>query len=345
MPDRDAVFPERLAVPPLRSGGIMLGYQCNLSCRHCNYRCRPGAGEWMEEDMLELILDTLAGEQKLIDIHLSGGEATLNRDLLELAVARCRDKKIRLSYLETNGFFAGSVDSALKVFLPLKKAGLNAVLVSVSPYHNEKIPLRHTLNCLEAGVEVFGHDGVFPWLAHFIPMLARLDPETPHSLEEFMDANHIRPDDGSLLRLFPLTPGGRVPDALRGLFRPQPAENFRVGHCLDILTGVDHFHIDPDGNLFTGHCPGIVAARVPDLHHEKELERDPVFVNLALGGPHALMETARRLYRFAPDETGYISPCDLCLKVRGVLAANDPEAWPELGPATFYPECPRGTVA
>ena len=326
---------ETLSLPALRSGGIMLGYRCNLRCRHCLYRCGPGGGEWMEDGMLDLILDTLAGERRLIDVHLSGGEATLNPDLLECAIRKTLERNIRLSYLETNASFAHTVDGATKLLARLKKAGLQAVLVSVSPYHNERIPLRHTLNCLQAATEVFGEDGVFPWLGHFIPMLARLDPETPHSLEEFLDANGLV-SGRDLLRLFPLTPGGRVPEALRGFFEPVPAEHFRHGHCLDILTGVDHFHIDPDGNLFTGHCPGIVSATVPDLHHEKTMRQDPVFTGLALGGPCSLMDIAVEKYGFVPDPEGYVSPCDLCFRVRFHLAERDPGSWPELGPAIFY---------
>lgn len=277
--------PETLHIPPLRSGGIMLSYQCNLSCKHCNYNSRPGAGPWMSEAMLDLVLDTLAGEAQLVDVHIGGGEATLNPALLETAIRKILMRKIRLSYLETNGHYATSVEAAKKTLRPLKNAGLNAVLVSVSPYHNETIPLEHTLNCLQAAAEVFGHDSVFPWLSHFIPMIARMDPGVPHSLDEFFAANDIEPESGELLRLFPLSPGGRAATELRRLFRPQPAETFRIGHCLDTLTATDHFHIDPDGNLFTGHCPGIIAARVPDLHHEKTPEQDPVFLATALGGP------------------------------------------------------------
>lgn len=328
--------PNALRIPPLRSGGLMLSYQCDLRCRHCNYNARPGAGQWMSEAMLDLVLDTLAGERGLIDIHIGGGEATLNPQLLETAIRRAQAKNIRLSYLETNGNYAVSVEAARDVFRPLKEAGLGAVLVSVSPYHNETIPLNHTLNCLQAAVEVFGHDSVFPWLSHFIPMLGKMDPDVPHNLDEFFAANDIEPESGELLRLFPLSPGGRVPTGLRRCFHPQPAETFRIGHCLDTLTGTDHFHIDPDGNLFTGHCPGIITARVPDLHHEKNPDQDPVFIAVALGGPHALMETARRLYGFEESDDGYISPCDLCLQSRKCLIENDPERWHELGPLTYY---------
>lgn len=336
MVQRQQDGPETLRVPPLRSGGVMLTYQCNQECRHCSYRCRPGATEWMTDAMLDLVLDTLAGERRLVDIHFAGGEATLRPDFLENAIRKAVDRKIRLSYLETNGWFAETAESAKKLLAPLKKAGLISVLVSISPYHNETIPLRHTLNCLEAAAEVFGQDGVFPWLSHFIPMLARMDPDVPHSLEEFMDVNEINPDDGSLLRLFPLTPGGRTPERLRRFFPLRKAEEFRVGHCLDMLTNTDHFHIDPDGNLFTGHCPGLIAGVVPDLHHEKTADQDPLFLAAALGGPYALMETAKKLYDFREDPEGYVSPCDLCHRARKCMIENEPERWRELGPLTFY---------
>lgn len=176
---------ETLQVPLLRSGGIILGYQCNLGCRHCNYNCGPNAGSWMTEDTLDEVLDALSRERRLLDVHLAGSEPTLNPDLLVMAIRKALEKKLRLSYVETNGHFAHSMDSARKTLLPLKQAGLNAVLVSVSPYHNEAVPLRHTLNCLHAAVEIFGEDSVFPWLGHFVPMLAKMDPEIPHTLDEF----------------------------------------------------------------------------------------------------------------------------------------------------------------
>lgn len=331
---------ETLQVPQLRSGGIILGYQCNLGCRHCNYNCGPDAGGWMSEDTLDQVLDALSRERRLLDIHLAGGEPTLNPGLLVMAIRKALDKKLRLSYVETNGHFAHSMDSARSMLRPLKQAGLNSLLVSVSPYHNEAVPLRHTLNCLHAAVEIFGEDSVFPWLGHFIPMLAKMDPEIPHTLEDFFAANAMDPKDGSLLRLFPLSPGGRVPYGLRDLFTLQPADDFRGGHCLEILTATDHFHIDPEGSLFTGHCPGIASGRLADLHGEKNLDDHPVFITNALGGPHALMETARRIYDFVPDVAGYVSPCHLCLEVRAFLHGRDADRWAELAPASYYRTMP-----
>lgn len=329
---------EAFAVPPLRSGGLMLGYSCNQACRHCSYRSRPAAGEWMDDATLERVMDALANERMLVDIHIGGGEPTLNPELAVKAVRMAVAKKVRLSYLETNGHYAETKERAVEVLAPFRDAGLPAILLSVSPYHNEFIPLRHTLNCLEAGMEVFGEDGVFPWLSHFLPMLGRLDPDTTHTLKEFLDANGLEWGSPALLRLFPLTPGGRAPKGLRDFFALRPAEDFRGGHCMEILGGVSHFHVDPNGYLFTGHCPGIIAGRAPAFHEAKDQGKDPVFSTLALGGPHALMETARNECGFVPDPVGYVSPCDLCFQVRRALFIHDADTWSELGPATFY--CP-----
>lgn len=331
---RDGV--EDLIVPPLRSGGIMLSYQCGQSCRHCNYRCGPDAEGWMTEECLETTMAFLARERKLVDVHLAGGEATLRPDLAARAIALAVRHKVRLSYLETNGQYAVSVDAAKQVLEPLKAAGLQCVLVSISPYHNEFIPLRRMLNCLEAAVEVFGQDGVFPWLSHFIPMLAAMDPEVPHTLEEFFEANGMEAGDGQLLSLFPLSPGGRVTERLRDLFPKQPAEAFRGGHCLDILTDVSHFHIDPNGYVFTGQCPGIVAGTVGDCHGIKDWEKNRIFATLAFGGPYALMEMAREECGFSPDALGYVSPCDLCLQTRTALVRHNPGKYDELQPSIFY---------
>lgn len=314
----------------------MLSYQCNQSCRHCGYRCRPEAGKWMDEATLEQAMDVLKGERRLVDIHFAGGEPTLKPDLLVKAIRVALARGIRLSYVETNGSFATTPERAREVLRPLRDAGLNAVLVSISPYHNEFIPLRTTMTCLETAFEIFGEDGVFPWLGHFLPMLNRLEPDAPHGLEEFLAANGMEWGDRKLLRLFPLTPGGRAPKGLRDFFAPQPAEAFRDGHCLEMLTGVSHFHIDPHGNLFTGHCPGIVSGTLADMHGDKNLDTAPVFTALALGGPYALMDIARAACGFGPDEAGYVSPCDLCFSVRKALFRHAPEDWPELGPDEYY---------
>lgn len=327
--------PKILGIPPLRSGGLMLSYRCNQSCGHCAYRCGPDAGGWMEESVLEITLEGLSAERRLIDIHLAGGEPTLNPGLLTKAILLATRHGIRISYMETNGAFDSSPKKARETLRPLRDAGLPAILLSVSPYHNEFTPLSRTLNCLEAGLDIFGEEGVFPWLDHFFPMLARMDPETTHSLDEFMAVNGIT-NGRELLQLFPLTPGGRVPEKLGDLFVKGSPDQYRHFNCREILFGVSHFHIDPEGNLFTGHCPGIVSATAPELHPPKTAENSPIFWTLAKGGPYALMEAAGEVCGFEPNAEGYVSPCDLCFQIRLALLEHSPKKWPELAPATFY---------
>jgi Predicted Fe-S oxidoreductases len=293
----------------------------------------------MDIDTLALAMDALKKERRLIDIHLSGGEATLRPDLLRVAIEMAAEKNIRLSYLETNGFFAETVGKAVRVLEPLRDAGLKSILVSVSPYHMEGLPLARTMNCLRAGTEIFGHDGVFPWLLHFLPMMSRLDKNTVHPLDEFLAENDMAWGDPELLRLFPLSPGGRVPERLGDFFPRRQADEFACGNCFDILTDVSHFHIDSHGSLFTGHCPGIRSGSIhAGMHEAKSTDGNPVFVALAFGGPFRLMQLAMEHNAYTPDENGYVSPCDLCFKVRRALVRHDASEWPELSPVSYYRE-------
>lgn len=328
---------EHLSIPPLRSGGIMLTYGCNQHCRHCLYRSGPDVGgEWMGLDRLDKILACLKMERRLVDIHFGGGELMLKPDLLKRAIDMTTTYCLRMSYLETNGFFADTVDKAVEMLQPLADAGLPAILVSVSPYHNEFIPLRKTLNCIEAGRRVFGEDGVFPWLGHFIPMLAKMDPDAPHTLEQFLEANNLVPGDRRLMQLYPITPGGRVVEKLREFFPRHQAAEFKGSQCLEMLTEVTHFHVDPYGALFTGSCPGIASGVFPNLHEEKNLEDHPVFTTLAVSGPYGLMQRAILEECFTLDPAGYTGPCDLCFQVRKALHHACGEKYPELQPAVFY---------
>ena len=57
---------------------------------------------------------------------------------------------------------------------------------------------------------------------------------------------------------------------------------------------------------------------------------------LAFGGPYALMRLAEECCGFQPDAGGYVSPCDLCFRVRSAMRLKDRDVWSELGPDAFY---------
>jgi len=326
------------AIPPLVSGGIMLSYRCTNACRHCLYRCSPRRpDDWLTLETAGRVFDALARERDLHSVHLAGGEATLRFDLL-VDVVRMADRAgIPLAYLETNAHWCGDREETRWRLEALSEAGLPAILVSASMFHNEFVPFNRTRNCVEVGREVFGHGNVIVWLPHLYSALERLPDEVEtRSLAAFCDLVGIPRWSPEIPALYQVVPGGRAPEALRRCYRPRPAESYRAERCGADLFSTTHFHIDHHGNLFTGLCAGIVAGDLEDLHPTITEEEFPVFATLAAKGPWGLSETASREYGFSPDEEGYASKCDLCYRARRHLFEHGD--FEELKPADYY-EC------
>jgi hypothetical protein len=323
-------------IPPLISGGLMLSYRCTNACRHCLYRCSPKApNEWITLETAEKAFQALSQEPQLDAIHISGGEATLKIELLLDVIRLAQKTGVPLSYLETNAAWCTNHEKAVDGFRRMSEAGLPAVLVSASMFHNEFVPFIKTRTAVEAAREVFGRHGVIVWLPNLYEAVERMgDHDQTHSLEEFCRRTGLESRMDVLPRLYHLVPGGRVPDAMRECYLPKKAEVFRNFNCLHQLTGTTHFHIDHYGHLFTGLCAGIVAGTVDDLHPAINEKTKPVVTMLCRGGPHALMQWAVGEYGYEEKPESYVSECDLCIDVRRHLKANGD--FPELQPDFYY---------
>jgi hypothetical protein len=325
----------RLAVPPLVSGGLLLTYRCSSACRHCLVRGSPARPDtWIDPDMADRAFAALARESCLEGIHLAGGEATLRMDLLLDVVRLAVRRGIPLDYLETNAGWCHSREVALDGMRRLREAGLRAVLVSASPYHNEFIPFHATRLAVEAALEVFGARGTFVYTSLAYEMLSALPGDGRHPLPRQLEAWGLDGDPRGVLRVYPVVPGGRAVAGLRSCWPARPASAYRSIDCYQDLTSTSHFHLDPDGNLFTGLCVGLAVATIDDLHPDITAGAHPLFDCLATAGPHGLMRLAAERHGFVERPAGYVSRCDLCLDVRGHLAGTG--LYPELRPIDFY---------
>jgi hypothetical protein len=326
-----------LTVPPLVSGGVMLSYRCTNTCRHCMYRCSPKrADAWITLDQADAILDALAREPQLMDIHYAGGEAMLKPDLLAEIIRRTVARGIDISYLETNGFWASSVDQAEAEFRKLAEAGLEAVLISASPFHIEFTPWKRTRNCIEGAQRVFGASGTIVWTYQVARVLDTLDDSRTYTCEEFLDAIGHADDPDMLERIYPIKPHGRVVEAMRECYPRQSAEAFEGQSCANTLESTVHFHIDPDGRLFTGSCPGITVSRADNYHPTITETSHPLYTRLHAAGPYELMEWAIAEHGYTPRDDGYIAKCDLCYHVRLHLCDVVPGVFSELDADEFY---------
>lgn len=322
-------------IPPLVSGGVMLTWRCSNACRHCLYRCGPDRpNDWMTLDAAERVFAALAGEPRLGDVHLAGGEATLDFDRLLDVIAVARRHRVPISYLETNAVWCVDDATTERKMTALAEAGLRCVLISASPFHNEFIPFARTRRCVAAAERILGPGGAFVWVDPMYRALAQLPAERTHTLEEFLQRANLAERPQTLRQLYPMTPGGRVVERLRECFTAQPMAAFEGESCAAELASTQHFHIDPNGNLFTGHCPGIAVATIDDLHPPVSAETHPITTALWQRGPAGLVELAGDA--FEPRPEGYVSKCDLCLHARHVLRATG--RYNELRPDAFYQE-------
>jgi hypothetical protein len=290
----------------------------------------------MSPEMAEQVLAALAAESRLSGIHLAGGEATLHLDRLEEVIRMAVAAGVPVDYLETNGWWGRNLDESRRRMQRLADAGLPAVLISVSLFHNEFIPFHRVRTCVEAARDVFGQSGVLIYMPHIYELLGRLPDDRPLQLEELCQLIGMTPDDPRIPASYGVIPGGRACSALRGCYSAEPAESFRGQSCCRELMSTSHFHVDLYGNLFTGLCAGLVAATVADLHPVVEPGQHPILTTLCHDGPLVLMGIAIDRHRFAPRADGYVSKCDLCLDVRTCLWQSG--EYGELQPAGFYAE-------
>ena len=114
--------------------------------------------------------------------------------------------------------------------------------------------------------------------------------------------------------------------------RLYPVDKFSDDACVQTFRQTSHFHIDPYGNLFTGHCPGISVTNVDNLHPAVDESAAPFFTALCEGGPVEAWK--RYASEFQPDTTGYIGKCHFCLELRSHLFERNTFA--ELRPAEMY---------
>ena len=165
-------------------------------------------------------------------------------------------------------------------------------------------------------------------------LLSQLPGEGRHSLEEFCKLTGINEKMEILPRIYSVIPSGRVVEMLRMCYIPRKAEDFRYANCNRDLFDTTHFHIDQNGDLFTGLCAGLVAASVPEFHQEITIDKNPVFHILCKDGPYGLMGFAKEKFGYLPKPEDYISKCDLCIDVRRVLQKTG--KFGELRPESFY---------
>ncbi len=319
----------------LVSGGLITNYFCASCCRHCLYNCSPHweknyIGPQTAEENLRIIR-----RLGCASVHIGGGEPLLRPEALGDVLQIAKKVGVAVEYVETNSAWFKDPERAMAILLNLRKQGLQTLLVSISPFHNEYIPFARVQGVIDAAGRA--GIGIFPWISDFIADLSELDATGTHSLKEF-EKQFGRDYVKRLLQRYWIHMGGRALET----FRPYLAEKSALeicdensGGCAAELLNTRHFHLDLFGNYIPGLCSGLSIKR-EDLGKALPAERYPILRILFQEGIRGLLKLAKAEFDYTPAKNRYINKCDLCTEIRTLFVQNNFGGPFELNPKAFY---------
>lgn len=318
--------------------GVILTYRCHSGCAHCLYNCGP---RWPNEAMsfqdLRQALEAVTLWPRPPQVHLTGGEPFLHFDLL-LEGARIATELGIVAYVETNGSWCIDEGQAVEKFQALRQAGLQAVLVSCSPFHAEHIPPARTMQAIRAAMRVFGSSRVIVYQAEFLELLHHFDAERPTPLAEYEATFGLEGARRILWEGYGIIPGGRAGYSLGHLVLRRPPSAFAAANCASELLYAPHSHFDLHGHFVPAFCGGLTLGswrELPQLLDDFQIDRYPLLIaTLVKRGPFGLFELAQQEHGYVPLADGYAGKCHLCVDVRRCLVQH--ADFLELAPRGFY---------
>lgn len=323
------------------SVGLIINYRCTNRCAHCLYCSAPDVVESIEESRQLQIIEELAGSLPGVLLHVGGGEPLLSFDRVKKVISAAKaEKSIILEYVETNGIPLRE-DTEEKL-LDLRSSGVERLLLSISPFHNEFIPARDVERIFRSIITVLGYDGIFPWHPGYLSFLKRASGEEAMPVDRYFASFTLSEIRYQLSSVIYIHPGGRAAYFLARHFPLYPPVKILNHPCREYLASPVHAHIDYQGNYLTGFCSGLRLGEEAGLSLSSlygrgvDLSLYPILSLLASGGIRALYDYASGK-GYTPDQRGYVSPCHLCLDARVYLYQNG-ERPPELYPSFFYEE-------
>ncbi len=272
-----------------------------------------------------------------LQIHITGGEPFLNFSLLLTTIQAAAELGIA-RYVETNAGWCLDEDLTGRRFTDLARAGLQAILVSCSPFHAETIPPVRTMLAVRKATEIFGLQRVMVYQADWLPRIAAFGEAQPAALERYVESFGSSRAGHMFWREYGLIPGGRSAYRLGNLAQHHPAAWFQDVDCATELLDAPHSHFDLYGNFIPAFCGGISLGPWREFSRWSEEFRrrcfPPLIKILVHEGPYGLFQLACTRYGYKAVEAGYVGKCHLCVDVRRHLVQQD--SFTELQPALFY---------
>jgi hypothetical protein len=279
--------------------GILMWNTCNAKCAHCAVNSGPKERSAMTDEDIFSLIDACFYNDNNPKIGLSGGEAFVFFDRLCRIVKYATDRGAKVS-INTNAFWATSVQKAVEIVGKLKQIALSRLVVSTDQYHEWYIPQERVLNSIDACK-----------IVHLEVELQFVAAKNTTRLADFL-AEHGDRLLNINCREIPCHPVGRAATEV-----PETAL-FLKGGVPDGLCPSAILSVSAAGNIIpccntAGHLPalqlGTISERLEDVH--RRFLSSPLLNILVTKGPKALVEAAERA-GYCRRENGYVDQCHLC---------------------------------
>jgi hypothetical protein len=291
----------------------------------------------MSSEELRQALEAITIWPRTPQVHFTGGEPFLDFPLLLAGVRLATELGIP-RYVETSASWCRDKAEAIERFVTLQQAGLQAILISCSPFHTERIPPIRTLRAVRAATEVFGAERVMVYLPNFLEVVQLFDVERPTPLSRYEESFGVEGAHRILWQGYGIISGGRSGYQLGHLVPRHPAVTFAETDCAREILYAHHSHFDLYGNFISGFCGGLTVGDwhdLPQILADFQAGRYPPLVEvLVKRGPHGLFEMARERSNYESLPDGYAGKCHLCVDVRRHLVESG--GFAELRPQGFY---------
>jgi hypothetical protein len=291
----------------------------------------------MTPEAVQAALEATHAWSHPFQVHITGGEPFLNFPLLRHTLKVCVDLGIP-RYVETNAGWCVDEDEVRERLLILREEGLDAILISCSPFHAVTIPPHRTELAIRIAHEVFGPQRVIIFTPDWTGILRSFGSDNPIPLTHYIDLYGAEKAGQLFWQGYRLISGGRSGYALGELTVKKPATAFQHQNCLQEILFAHHSHFDLYGNYISWFCGGLSVGNwrdLPTLLTEYSAgDFPPLIERLVASGPFGLFRYAADRHGYEEAPHGYAGKCHLCVDVRRHLTRA--RSYSELQPAAFY---------
>jgi organic radical activating enzyme len=175
----------------------------------------------------------------LDSIHIGGGEPFLDIDGLYDVLRVAQSENMHIVYLETNSSWYKNHDQAVSIIKHLQKLGLDTLLLSVDPFHNEFIDFDKVKGVMRACDET--DMGTFLWQRKYHKYIDDMG-SGKHTLSEY-NKKYGDVFIENVVMSYGMSANGRAINLLSKFIEKRSLSDVLSDSCPELAVA-DDFHID-----------------------------------------------------------------------------------------------------